>query len=170
MKAAAQYFKNIWDAVSTTAAGMRITMKYWLFEPSITVEYPDRLGKGIKAEDLAADRYRGFLGLNLSKCIGCLQCMRVCPIECIKITTERLENVRFITRFDIDQSKCMYCGLCVEACPASALVFTKRFEGACYDINELCIRHIKEAVKAAAPKSKAEGQNSENRTGRINEY
>jgi NADH-quinone oxidoreductase subunit I/NAD(P)H-quinone oxidoreductase subunit I len=163
MKAAAEYFRNIWNAISTTAAGMRITMKYWLFEPSITVEYPDRLGKGIKMEDLVSERYRGFLGLNLSGCIGCLQCMKACPIECIKIIIELRENIRFITSFDIDQAKCMYCGLCVEACPASAIVFTKRFEGACYDINDLCIRHIKEPVRVAAPKSKTDEKNSENR-------
>jgi len=46
MSAVAEYFRNIRNAVATTVAGMRITLRYWVKEPAITVEYPDRLGQG----------------------------------------------------------------------------------------------------------------------------
>lgn len=54
-----------------------------------------------------------------------------------------------LTRFDVNQAKCMYCGLCVEECPSGALVFTKRFEGACYDIEDLRVKHVTRPVPVA---------------------
>lgn len=148
MSAARDYFRNIGDAVRTTFIGMKITLKYWVKEPSITVEYPDRIG-GKKPEDLAAERFRGFLGVETAHCIGCLQCMRACPLDAILIRVEKKEETRYLTRFDIDQAKCMYCGLCVEACPTAAIGFTKRFEGACYDIGDLLMHHVTDPAPAA---------------------
>ncbi|MDH4161765.1 MAG: 4Fe-4S binding protein [Nitrospirota bacterium] len=149
MNAVAEYFRNIADAVTTTIAGMKITLRYWVKEPSITVEYPDRLGPGKTAADVVADRFRGFLRLDLDKCIGCMQCMRACPINCIRITVEKTAEIRMLTRFDVNQAKCMYCGLCVEECPSNALVFSKRFEGACFNMQELCVRHVTGPVPVA---------------------
>jgi NADH-quinone oxidoreductase subunit I/NAD(P)H-quinone oxidoreductase subunit I len=158
MNAAAAYFKNIKDAVSTTLAGMRITLRYWVREPAITVEYPDRLGKGITKDDIVADRFRGFLKLDASKCIGCMQCMRACPLACIRINVERGTEGRMLTRFDINQAKCMYCGLCVEECPSQALTFTKRFEGACFDVKELRIAHIVAPTPVARLRKDGKGE------------
>jgi len=149
MNAAGRYFRNIRNAVTTTFTGMKITLRYWLREPAITVEYPDRLGKGVSAEDLVADRYRGFLEFIPAKCIGCMQCMQICPIACIRVTVEKRQEARMLTRFGVNQAKCMHCGLCVEICPTQALVFTRRFEGARYDIRDLCIEHITAPVPVA---------------------
>lgn len=149
MRPAVQYVKNIWDAIRSTASGMKITLRYWVREPSITIEYPDRLGRGNTVDTIVADRFRGFLSVRASQCIGCLQCMKTCPIDCIAIGTEMREKQRFLVRFDIDQAKCMYCGLCVEICPTQAIVFSRRFEGACYDLRELCVHHIADPVPVA---------------------
>lgn len=157
MSTTLQYFGNIRDAVVSTVKGMAITLHYWVKEPSITVEYPDRLGKDITMDDLIAERYRGFLAVNISKCIACMQCMRICPIRCIRVNTEKQETDRFITAFDINQAKCMHCGLCVEVCPTGAILFTKRFEGACFDIRDLCVRHIDVPMKAARVGKDREG-------------
>ncbi len=142
MNAVVAYFRNIKDAITTTVGGMKITLRYWVKEPAITVEYPDRLGAGRTVSDIVADRYRGFLRVDPDRCIGCMQCMRACSIHCIRIVVEKVGDVRMLTRFDVNQAKCMYCGLCVEECPAKALVFTKRFEGACFDVRELRMRHV----------------------------
>ncbi|UCE78986.1 MAG: 4Fe-4S binding protein [Nitrospiraceae bacterium] len=166
MNPAIQYFKNIWDAIYTVSFGMIITLKYWVKEPPITIEYPDRLKKGPlilsgnSLEEIVSDRFRGYLTVDFSTCIGCLQCMITCPIDIIAIETEKRDDVRFITRFDINQSKCMYCGLCVEVCPTDAIVHSKRFEGACYDIKELCIRHVETAVPVAKRPSKGEAESA----------
>lgn len=149
MNAVAQYFKNIRDAVVTTVTGMRITLHYWVKEPAITVEYPDRLGKGRTKDDIVSDRYRGYLKIATDKCIGCMQCARVCPLNCIRVVVEKGAEGRMITRFDVNQAKCMYCGLCTEECPSRALVMTKRFEGACFDVRDLRMRHVVEPVPVA---------------------
>lgn len=146
------YFKNIRDAATTTFAGMKITLRYWLKEPAITVEYPDRLGAGVTAEDLVSERFRGFLAVRPESCIACLQCMRICPIRCIRIAMEQRPEGRMLTRFDVNQARCMHCGLCVEVCPTEAILFTRRFEGACYDINELRFRHVTTPTLAAKMK------------------
>jgi NADH-quinone oxidoreductase subunit I/NAD(P)H-quinone oxidoreductase subunit I len=155
MNGVAEYFRNIRDAVRTTAIGMKITLRYWAREPAVTVEYPDRLGKGRTSEDLVPDRYRGFLTVTPSECIGCMQCMRACPINCIRIVVEKGPEGRMLTRFDVNQAKCMYCGLCVEECLAKALVFTKRFEGACYDARDLRVRHVDAPTPVARLKKEA---------------
>src|SRR5574340_810172 len=98
MNAVAAYFRNIRDAVTTTFNGLKITLHYWIKEPSITVEYPDRLGAGKTSEDIVAERYRGFLRVNVDKCIGCMQCMRVCPLNSIRIAVEKVRDSRMLTR------------------------------------------------------------------------
>ncbi|MBI4842793.1 MAG: 4Fe-4S binding protein [Nitrospirae bacterium] len=148
-----EYFGNITNAVRTTYKGMKITLKYWVKEPSITVEYPDRIG-GLRSEDLVSERFRGYLKVETSKCTGCLLCMRVCPIDCILIEVNRRDDRRYLDRFDIDQAKCMYCGLCVEECPSAAILFSKKYEGACYDMKELCVSHVSSPVPAARPAKK----------------
>lgn len=149
MNAVAWYFRNISDAVRTTLTGMKITLRYWIREPAITVEYPDRLGAGRTVDDLVAEGYRGYLAVRLDRCIGCLQCSRICPIACIRIGIEKGTEGRMLTAFDINQAKCMHCGLCVEECPTGAIVFTKRFEGACYDLRDLRVRHVTAPVPVA---------------------
>jgi NADH-quinone oxidoreductase subunit I/NAD(P)H-quinone oxidoreductase subunit I len=153
MLTAKEYFMNIGDAVRTTWVGMKITLKYWVKEPAITVEYPDRIG-GRTPEDLVSERFRGFLRVETSKCIGCFQCMKVCPMDCILIEIEKREEGRILNRFDIDQAKCMYCGLCVEECPTAAVLFSKRYEGSTYDMSELCISHVGSPVPVAKPQRK----------------
>lgn len=143
------YMRNIINAVRSTASGMKVTLRYWLMEPPITIEYPDRLGPGRTKEDIVSSRFRGFLGLRQDRCTGCMRCMKACPVECILIQIEKRGTERFITRFEIDQAQCMYCGLCVEECRTGALSFSRRFEGACYDRGDLRIRHVTEPVRPA---------------------
>ena len=143
------YFRNIKDAVSTTLAGMKITLRYWVKEPAITVEYPDRLGPGKTSSDVVADGYRGYLSLDASRCIGCMQCSRACVLNCIAISVDKGSEGRMITRFDINQAKCMYCGLCTEECPTKALTLSKRFEGACFDLRDLNVRHVTMPIPVA---------------------
>jgi NADH-quinone oxidoreductase subunit I/NAD(P)H-quinone oxidoreductase subunit I len=151
-----EYFSNIRDAMTTTLAGMKITLRYWIKEPAITVEYPDRLGPGRTLDNLVAPGYRGFLHLDADKCIGCMQCMRACALNCIRIEMGKGPEGRVLNRFAVNQAKCMYCGLCVEECPSGSLSFTRRFEGACYDIADL----RREQVMKPTPVAKLKKQES----------
>ncbi len=50
-------------------------------------------------------------------CIGCGECMEICPQEALHLDSE--------TNF-IDRSKCVACGKCVEVCPSKAMHFSSK--------------------------------------------
>jgi formate hydrogenlyase subunit 6/NADH:ubiquinone oxidoreductase subunit I len=116
-----------------------------LFREPVTIQYPDRTERPVK--DMLPPRYRGFLEVNMSICGACRRCERACPIDCIKIETDKDPETKklMMTRFDIDMSKCMYCGLCVEACAddaTGAIRHTREFEGSTGTIDALVFRFV----------------------------
>lgn len=135
------YLKNITETVTTLFDGLTITFSH-LFRQPITVQYPDRTQKPVV--QTLPDRYRGILDLDDAKCIGCLLCMQICPIDCIYLEAVKLEGRKgkAPTIFNIDIAKCMYCGLCAEVCPTGAIFHTRRFEGATENVKEMMHRHI----------------------------
>ena len=151
-----QYFKNISNSVLSILEGMTVTLS-WMFRRPYTVQWPDKIEKSI--EDTLPERYRGLLEVETRLCIGCMACMKECPIECIAVTVERdaVTKERRITQFDIDASKCMVCGLCVEACPTGGLRHTTQFAAADGDIRNLVLRYIEKGSPVAphAPKGPA---------------
>lgn len=133
MEAVSTYFRDIWMAVFTAAIGMKTTFKH-LFTPAVTVQYPD-----VKLK--LPERARNRLYVNIDDCIGCDQCSKACPVDCITIetikttadqdlgTTSTGHKKRLhVPVFDIDIAKCCYCGLCVYPCPTECIVMTDVFE------------------------------------------
>ncbi|MCY3019006.1 MAG: 4Fe-4S binding protein, partial [Planctomycetota bacterium] len=132
-----QFFHDMYMGMKTFLAGMRVTGSYLKDsnlkpkETITTIEYDGTasLAKNVKV----AERFRGHLSADISKCGGCRNCMRACPVDCIWLDTEKTEtNKPRISRFDIDLLKCMYCGQCVGACPTGALSMTKEWWGASF--------------------------------------
>lgn len=141
-----QYFIDIWDAVITTLKGMTVTFRHILM-PNVVQQYtadekPDeRWRSAIVPEGLLNDRSRMRLHVKIEDCIGCKQCEKVCPTDCITITTEKMEKTaapifaangqaikQTVVQFDIDMSLCCYCQLCVYPCPTECIVMTPEFE------------------------------------------
>jgi pyruvate formate lyase activating enzyme len=56
---------------------------------------------------------------TVSKCIGCGECVRVCPMEACELTADGV-----VTETEI----CTACGLCAEVCPARASEMSGRYE------------------------------------------
>lgn len=127
------YFKNTWEALFTIFIGMKVTFKH-LFVPAVTIQYPD--------ERLPMpERARNRLYVNIDDCIGCDQCARACPVNCIDIvtvkgiptdtigtTSQGKKKALWVTKFDIDFSKCCYCQLCVFPCPTECIYMTDVYE------------------------------------------
>lgn len=139
-----EYFRSISDAATTIFEGMVVTFSH-LFREPITVQYPDRIDKPVS--EMLPARYRGLLEVQMDICTGCRRCVRVCPIECIVIETQKNRETKGLemVRFDIDMAKCMFCGLCVEACKldsSGALRHTKEFEAATDDLCSLVFRFV----------------------------
>ncbi len=137
MSALVAYFRNIYEGVATAFAGMRVTMKY-LRSPAITLQYP-------KEKMVMFERFRGLLHNRVEDCIGCGQCVRACPVDCITmviqkagkdedlgLTRDGTPKKLHVYQFDIDTLKCMWCNLCTEVCPTECLLMTGEYEVSSY--------------------------------------
>lgn len=152
MSAVRAYYDNIKNSVTSIYEGMAVTMS-WMFRKPITIQYPHHPSapeKSIGGPDSLAERYRGFLEVDLDVCSACLQCMKACPIDCITVEAKKVTQpgdpeakpVRVLTRFDIDMAKCMYCGLCSEPCPTNAIHHTRHFEAPVAHLEHLYMRFV----------------------------
>lgn len=73
-------------------------------------------------------RYRGKHVLSFTRCIGCHQCVDICPNDCMWMKKLDDPELGKIERPGVDYSRCLFCGLCVEICPADALLMTGEYE------------------------------------------
>ena len=133
--------------LSTIFIGMKVTLKH-LFVPAVTIQYPD--------EKLTLpQRERNRLYVNMDDCIGCDQCARACPVDCITIETVKSlptedlgktsngkKKVLWVTQFDIDIAKCCYCQLCVFPCPTECIYMTDVYEFSEYERGNLLYNFI----------------------------
>jgi len=148
------YLYDIWEAVATTAKGMRITARYGV-DPreTITLQYPDERWE-------PSERFRGFLYNDIKTCTSCTMCVRVCPVDCISLEAVRGADKKMVlASYDIDIGRCMYCGLCVEVCPPKSLKHTSGYEKASVDRGELILHFVHEdanEIKARVAKQVAE--------------
>jgi NADH-quinone oxidoreductase subunit I len=128
------WFRNLFTAVWTVLDGMRTTLRvfgstYDQKRRTFTehFEYPELPAP-------VAARYRGFHRYDLTTCIACDQCAKACPVDCIYIGKERVENGKGfrVSGFTIDYSKCMFCALCVEPCPVDCIFMGSTLDLSCY--------------------------------------
>ncbi len=142
-----QYFKDAWDGFFTVLIGMRITFKH-LFYPAATIQYPE-----VKVE--LPERVRNRLYVNMDDCIGCDQCARACPVNCIEIETVKSvagedlgktsngkKKALWVTKFDIDIAKCCYCQLCVFPCPTECIYMTDVYEFSEFERKDLVYNYV----------------------------
>lgn len=133
-----EYFLDIGRGIRTTLQSMLVAWKH-LFTPAVTLQYPTEKMK-------MPERTRARLFNKIEDCIGCGQCARVCPTDCIDIQTEKRAKDEPEVRasdgtviklrtyvFDIDMTLCCYCGLCTFPCPTHCLVMTPEYEYSVYD-------------------------------------
>ncbi|UCH61746.1 MAG: 4Fe-4S binding protein [Fidelibacterota bacterium] len=144
-----QYFQNIGAAVSTLWDGMRVTMGHFIRKKKLnaTLQYPRERWpipeRHIGFEEAKYNVIRCRLHVDIDDCIGCMQCVRACPVDCIKIETIKLPKDTelgslpgstqtsttsngsakrlLVSRFDIDLAECMYCNLCTFPCPEECI-------------------------------------------------
>lgn len=128
-----KYFKNTWETLRTCFIGLKITLLH-CFRPAVTIQYPD-------VKPSLPERSRNRLYVKYPDCIGCMMCLRACPVSCIDIetlksvpgdgvgtTTEGRKKALWVTKFDIDTAKCCLCGLCTYDCPTGAIRMTDIYE------------------------------------------
>lgn len=72
--------------------------------------------------------YRGKHTIDFKRCIGCGNCVQICPNDCMWMQKLDDPELGKIERPGIDMGRCMFCGLCVEVCPTVAIHETVEFE------------------------------------------
>ena len=137
-----EYFLEIVNGVKTFLTGMKMTLKHYSNKEDLvaTLQYPHEKWpipeRDIGFENSEYNLIRSRLHVDIDDCIGCLQCERVCPVDCIKIdtikppkgqsvefgmTSNDTEKKMLVTRFTIDMAECMYCNLCAYPCPEECI-------------------------------------------------
>jgi formate hydrogenlyase subunit 6/NADH:ubiquinone oxidoreductase subunit I len=109
-----QYFSEAIKSLKTVFIGMKVTFRH-IFVPAVTIQYPD-------VKLTLPERERNRLYVNMDDCIGCDQCARACPVDCITIETVKSlpeedlgktsngkRKALWVTQFDIDFAKCCEC-------------------------------------------------------------
>ena len=87
------YFNNIANGVKSFISGLALTWDHLKNkkEKVATLQYPHEKfpvpEKNIGFDHSEYNVIRSRLHVDIDDCIGCLQCERVCPVDCIKIDT-----------------------------------------------------------------------------------
>jgi len=133
------WFYDLWYGFYTVLVGMKITWRH-LFVDKVTLHYPEE-------KWTLPPKSRMRLFMKYEDCIGCGQCARACPVDCIYIKTEKRPAtkpaiwaadgtpIKLDTHvFDIDMSLCCYCNLCTYPCPTNCIYMTPEYEFAATDL------------------------------------
>ncbi|MHA1713923.1 MAG: 4Fe-4S binding protein [Candidatus Ranarchaeia archaeon] len=81
-----------------------------------------------------ADGYRGKQEINYELCIGCGLCSRDCPAKAIEMV-----DVDGVNKPLFYLDRCIFCEICAEHCPRDAIEFTKQYDLAVKDKDQLII-------------------------------
>jgi NADH-quinone oxidoreductase subunit I len=135
------WFRDLWDGFTTVLVGMTITWRH-LFTKAATLQYPDE-------KWVLPPRTRMRLFMKYEDCIGCGQCVRACPVNCIYLKAEKRPPTAApiyaadgtpikldVHVFDIDMSLCCYCNLCTYPCPTNCIYMTPEYEFATGDLTQ----------------------------------
>ena len=131
-----KYFTDILYSINYTWWDVNYSLHTFLRqEPIATLQYPEerwpRPERDIGFSHESYNVIRSRLHVDMDDCIGCFKCERACPVDCIKIETEKApergtdikeikhrgitsngtKKALVVTRFDIDMTECCYCNL-----------------------------------------------------------
>ncbi len=106
-----------------------------------TIQYPKQ-----KLPVPEVGRYQ--LDVVIDDCIVCDLCAKICPVDCIDITSIKAtqsygqtsdgsKKMLYAEKFDIDMAKCLYCGLCTVVCPTECITMTNEYDRSVYKLGDL---------------------------------
>lgn len=147
-----QWLVDVWEGFWTVLVGMKITWRH-LFVKKVTLHYPEE-----KWQLPPKSRMRLFM--KYEDCIGCGQCARACPVQCIYIKADKRDpkapaifaangqGIKLdVHVFDIDMSLCCYCNLCTYPCPTDCIYMTPEYEFATTDLSNHLYHFAKKNAK-----------------------
>ena len=131
------YFQRIAVGAWSLCLGLWTTLRIGAFRKPVTVQYPHEQPELSEAFRSCIQLIR-FDATDSHDCVACMQCVQVCPSDCIEIEGERPEGLKKkrATVFDVQYSLCSLCGLCLDVCPTDTLEYSNRFDDAGYQRDE----------------------------------
>ena len=155
-----QWLKDVWEGVWTVLVGMKITWRH-LFVDKATLHYPEERWQ-------LPPKSRMRLFMKYEDCLGCGQCARACPVQCIYIKADKRpatspaifaangQPIKLdVSVFDIDMSLCCYCNLCTYPCPTDCIYMTPEYEFATTDLTKHLYHFAKPNAKFLTVNPKA---------------
>jgi NADH-quinone oxidoreductase subunit I len=156
------WLADLWQGFYTVLVGMKITWRH-LFVKKVTLHYPEERWQ-------LPPKSRMRLFMKYEDCIGCGQCARACPVQCIYIKSDKRDpkaapifaangqGIKLdVHVFDIDMALCCYCNLCTYPCPTNCIYMTPEYEFASTDLTQHLYHFAKKNAKFITedPKKKA---------------
>jgi NADH-quinone oxidoreductase subunit I len=143
MRDTRDYFREIYDGVSSLMRGMKVTGRYFIRSSEIvTQKYPEN-----RKELRMFENFKGEVILihddnNQHSCTACGNCERKCPNGSIEIVSSRVQgedsrSKRVLDKYIYHLEMCTFCGLCVPACEENAIKFSQQFEHAVFNKGKL---------------------------------
>jgi NADH-quinone oxidoreductase subunit I len=131
------YFQRIASGAWSLCQGLWTTMRIGAFRKPVTAEYPHEQPELSPAYRSCIQLIR-FDETDTHDCVACMQCVQVCPSDCITIEGERPDGMKKkrATQFDVHYSLCSLCGLCLDVCPTDTLEYSNKFDDAGYHRDE----------------------------------
>jgi len=129
------YVGAILGGFRSLLTGMGITLRESFRKP-VTLTYPHK-----KPE--ISEAYRGTVDLvnfdetGTHDCIACMQCVKICPSDCITIEGGKVEGIKKMRAsvVEMDFALCSLCGLCIDTCPTETLKYSKIYDDVGYQRN-----------------------------------
>jgi NADH-quinone oxidoreductase subunit I len=147
-----QWLEDLWEGFYTVLVGMKITWRH-LFTPNVCIQYPEQRWQ-------LPPKSRMRLFMKYEDCIGCGQCVRACPVNCITLKADKRpvgsapiyaangQAIKLdVQVFDIDMSLCCYCNLCTYPCPTECIYMTPEYEFATDDLTQHLYHFAKKDAK-----------------------
>ncbi|MEM0341103.1 MAG: NADH-quinone oxidoreductase subunit I [Acidilobaceae archaeon] len=122
------FLKSIASSISVLILGL----KYLFFSSRFTILYPEE-------RPVHSFGFRGYVLLELTKCIGCKSCERICPASAIEMMSVAVDERRVRLAPRINYQRCIFCGLCVDVCPVEALSHANRLDQVYEGLEEMVV-------------------------------
>lgn len=143
IKETGNYFREIWQGITSLAHGLKITGKYFIKpEANVSQHYPENRGQLKMFESFKGELIMIHDENNQHLCDACNNCERKCPNGSIQVISTRVQgedgrSKRVLEKHIYHLDMCTFCGLCVKACEAHAITFGHEFEHAVFDKGKL---------------------------------